>query len=538
MEKTKNQKLNSFKKSFWLFCLYAFSGIAFAMPFIYPSLWLLGWIAPFGVLFLEYFRTHKKDSYFRAWKRGFCFFWFFGFVIFSWFFYLYPMDFLGIDKTTAVAIVAVASIGLPAAQAIISAFLFVGIAFLQKKGFLHAHPFLLSAFIGAFYCLCEYAHTLTWVGVPWGRLAVGQVGCIFNVQSASLFGSYFLSFLLFFCASLFAFFLKKLKEESFRRGAVYIIVALCVFLSNFTFGAFRYASASSPEGEKITAAAVQGNIKYEKKRNIEHTLRTYHDLTKEAADSGAALIVWPETAIPFDINETYLIEDLFKRVACDNKIDLIATAFMSEGEDKLYNISRLVHPDGDIDDPIYCKRRLVPFGEFLPMKDFIKTVYPPLATLAEIEDPLSPGDSTAVFTSEKGKIASLICFDSIYEDLARESVRDGAELLVISTNDSWFMGSPALSQHNSHAILRAIENNRYIVRSANTGISSIISPSGEVLETVSEGVTGFAIADIEMINENTLYCTIGNTWLILCLVFCVSLPVFLVVYKRKDAKEK
>ncbi len=538
MKKTKTQKLNNFKESFWLFCLYAFSGIAFAMPFIFPSLWLLGWIVPFGVLFLEYFRSHRKDSYFRAWRRGFCFFWFFSFVIFSWFFYLYPMDFLGIDTATAVAIIAIASIGLPAAQAVISAFLFVGIAFLRRKGFISAHPFLLSAFVGAFYCLCEYAHTLTWVGVPWGRLAVGQVGCIFNVQSASLFGSYFLSFLLFFCASLFAFFLKRLRDASFRKGAVYIIVAACVFLSNFTFGIVRYISVSSSQGEKITAAAVQGNIKYEKKRNVEHTLRTYRDLTRDAAEAGAELIAWPETALPFDINETYLIEELFIKAATNNDVTLIATAFMSEGEDKLYNIARLVRPDGEIDDPIYAKRRLVPFGEFLPMKELIKTVYPPLATLAEIEDPLTPGDSTAVFTSDMGRIASLICFDSIYEELALQSVREGAELLVISTNDSWFMGSPALNQHNSHARLRAIENNRYIIRSANTGISSVISPAGEVLATVPEGVSGYVVADVEMISENTLYCIIGNSFLILCLVSSVSLPVFSAISRKKGEKKK
>ena len=100
-----------------------------------------------------------------------------------------------------------------------------------------------------------------------------------------------------------------------------------------------------------------------------------------------------------------------------------------------------------------------------------------------------------------------------------EAVRNGAEIIVISTNDSWFSDSAALDMHNGQARLRAIETGRYVVRSANTGISSIIDPMGNVKSELGALERGVVVSEISARSENTLYVYIGNLFAYLCLAF-------------------
>ena len=125
--------------------------------------------------------------------------------------------------------------------------------------------------------------------------------------------------------------------------------------------------------------------------------------------------------------------------------------------------------------------------------------------------------------SEVGRLGSLICFDSIYEQLALESTRDGAELFLVSTNDSWFFDSAGVYQHQSQSQLRAIECGRYFVRSANTGISTVISPDGELLAWIDPLERGYAVAEVEPTDTRTLYSVIGNTFVYLCIAGVAAL---------------
>ncbi|MBE6715281.1 MAG: hypothetical protein E7575_08455, partial [Ruminococcaceae bacterium] len=118
MKTTKVQKLSNLKKSFLLFCLYALSGALSAISFIFPSLWVIGWIAPCAVFFYEFSYSFTKDTYLKSWLRGACFFWFFGFLVFSWFLYLYPLDFLGFDPSSAIGVITLASGGIPLLQSL------------------------------------------------------------------------------------------------------------------------------------------------------------------------------------------------------------------------------------------------------------------------------------------------------------------------------------------------------------------------------------------------------------------------------------
>lgn len=533
MEKSKNKALRALLS----FLMYCASGMLCALPLLIPSLWIIGWAAPAPVLFCELCQKREKDSYVCAYLRGMSFFWFFGVVVFYWFSELYPLDFLGFTTSEALITVILATCGIPLLQAIVPAFGFVFICFVRKRSFCKFHPVLSSLLFASLFVLGEFSNTLTWAGVPWGKMAVGQVGFLPIVQSASLFGSYFITFIMIFAASLLALSVSSATKKERKRAIIFASAALMVFLSNLVFGAVRMALPERSE-DKITVAALQGNIRFEDKWADKegHTMAVYERLSKEASDKGADLILWPETAIPYDYSYNWRMSVFYDDLAPYTDSEIIVTSFESEG-DKLYNTARLLYSDGTVSDTVYKKRHLVPFGEYTPLEELIAAVFPPLAEMSAIEVPLSPGEGTEIMETAGGRVGCLICFDSIYETLSLESVADGAELLCISTNDSWFSGSSALRQHNAQAQLRAIENNRYIVRSANTGISSIISPKGEIIDSVGDSKEGYAIGDVAYIQERTLYSLTGNmiVWLSLSFIAFTCVLAF-IENKKRDKK--
>ena len=150
---------------------------------------------------------------------------------------------------------------------------------------------------------------------------------------------------------------------------------------------------------------------------------------------------------------------------------------------------------------------------------------------------LAPGEDSDLVYSQVGILGGLVCFDSIYENLALDSARDGAEVLVLGTNDSWFFDSAAVYMHNAQAKLRAVETGRYLVRSANTGISSIIDPDGRVLDEEPPLVPGYVIADISARRSPTAYTVIGNTFVYL-LIAAVGLLFISSMFPKTFGKLK
>jgi apolipoprotein N-acyltransferase len=112
-------------------------------------------------------------------------------------------------------------------------------------------------------------------------------------------------------------------------------------------------------------------------------------------------------------------------------------------------------------------------------------------------------------------------------------VRDGAEIIVLGTNDSWFLDSAAVYMHNAQAKLRAVETGRYIVRSANTGMSSIIDPNGVVLDEEPPLVGGYVIADVAVRDSATVYSVIGNLWVYALIAALLCLLSSIVIFERK-----
>ncbi len=497
-----------------------------ALTLIFPVIGLLEWVTMIPLFIGAYRLCEREDCTLRrAYGYGFLTVYVFYFVIYHWFVRLYPLDFVGMDNASSAVVIAAGWLGLPILQAVVGGLIFLVFRLMHKTAIFERAPILKPLAFAALWVIFEWSSTLSWTGVPWGRLCLGQIEMLPLLQSASLLGSYFVSFLILAVNGLIALLLLD-RAKSLLCG----IVAASIFVSNLLFGV-AVRLLPEKEGEILRVAVIQGNINSHEKwdsNSGSNIRRVYRDLSLAAAEQGAELIVWPESTLPYELNQSNYLKDYVSSLAIECDATLIVGAFYSDREaepKRNDNALFLVTSDGEICEDVYAKRHLVPFGEYVPMRTLIMTLIPPLAELSALDDDVTPGVDSALFDLPQGKLGSLICFDSIYEQLTLDSVRDGANLMLISSNDSWFYDSAAVYQHQAQAQLRAIESGRFVVRAANTGISTVISDEGELLAWIDPLTTGYRVADVQMRKNHTLYNVVGNLFVYLCIAFSLFLPI-------------
>lgn len=518
------------------FLMLALSGILTGLCLVIPKIGFLEWLTLVPCALFLLTLASKDGLRLRAlYGYGVFFFSAFYLVNFHWFVNLYPLDFIdGMTKGAALCVVIAAWIGLSLFQAVQGGLVFVlaGIVFRSSacRRFALLKPFALAG-IWAVY---EWLQTFGWWGVPWGRLPLGQSEYLVGLQTASWFGPYFVTFIIVAvnaCVALALADKNKLKLSC--------IVAAALFVFQYGAGTVIWFSHKNT-GETIKVAAIQGNISSHEKWDTSSSQKTrdvYEQYTREAAKKGAKIVVWPETALPYTLSKGSSYYRFAVDIAKENNVTILVGAFSRDENNAQYNSIICFAPDGSSLDNVYSKRRLVPFGEFVPLRSLIETLIPPLAELVMSGEEIAQGEGSQLFMLDEGALGSLICFDSIYEDLTRESVIDGAQLICLSTNDSWFTDSAALYMHNAQAQLRAIESGRYIVRSANTGISTVINSRGEVIAELDPLVDGMIVEDVYMRSNKTLYTVIGNLFVYLSALYIavmIALEVYAAMRKHRE----
>ena len=497
--------------------------VLMALCLLFPRIGALQWFALVPALYELFARQQRGELRCRkAYGLGFLYFYVFYLVVWHWFIELYPMEFAGVTKGEAIALIAICWLGLSLLQALLSALIFPVFMALSRTRALRKYPVLLPFLFACAYTVAEWAQTLTWAGVPWARLALGQMECGALMHSAALFGSYFLTFAIVAVNALIAYAILHLDR-------VKLCAALCaaVFLLNMGAGLIGYFTAQTGKENGIVVAAVQGNIGSSDKwtaSSSERSYAVYEKYTAEAAAAGAQLVLFPETFMPYRITAEDSLGIYVRKLAQKYGVTIRCGGFHYTA-DGAYNGVFTVYPDGTIDDTVYAKQRLVPFGEFVPLRPLVEILVPPLADMGMLSSDLDPGTHTAIVETAVGRVGTLICFDSIYENLTLAAVRDGAELICLSTNDSWFLDSAGIYMHHRQARLRAVESGRYIIRSADTGISSIIAPNGKSDAELPPLVEGVSISTVYPTQQRTLYSYIGNGFVYLLIVAELALAV-------------
>lgn len=175
----------------------------------------------------------------------------------------------------------------------------------------------------------------------------------------------------------------------------------------------------------------------------------------------------------------------------------------------------------------YNKSKLVVGVELMPYKSFIEPILGKvLLDFGGLSYSRGYDSFRKNFKSSQGfNISPIICFESIYGEYVTEYTRKGSNLFAIITNDGWWDVSEGHKQHLSYAKLRAIENRRNIVRSANTGISAVINYKGEIIKSIGYGEEGFINTEVSLLNKKTFYVIYGDFIFRLSLFFLIIITL-------------
>lgn len=509
-------------RSLPLLLLLALGAILTALTLMQPQ-WLgcFEWLTLIPI-FLAVYRMSEDGqlSLKRAYFYGFITVYLYCFLLYHWVVRMYPMNFLGITPGASIAIIAVAWLGLPFLQAFFGGWMFWLWKKISATDAVSRFPWLRPVVFSALWTVFEWTTTLGWIGVPWGRLALGQTACLPMLQSASLLGSYFVSFLILLVNGLLAYSIYFMTHRMLCR-----VGALLLAVTNLLFGALRMYLPKTSAQETVKVAVIQGNVDITERWSSSgwwNFREVYRELTAKAASEGAELVIWPESTFPYEINKDPSSLRFLSNLATANHVAMIVGALYEDEEGGLYNALYYVDPEGRVHEEVYFKRHLVPFGEYVPMRWLFEIIFPPLTQMTTFAD-LTEGDAPSLFETPWGTVGSLLCFDSIYEQLTLESVREGAEILIVASNDSWFYDSVGVTMHQMQAQLRAIESGREIARAACTGISSMIGSYGEVRASLGALTEGYLVSELQMNDTPTLYSILGNLWVWLCMLFLAFL---------------
>lgn len=325
-------------------------------------------------------------------------------------------------------------------------------------------------------------------GTPMGPLALSQWQRPVMLQISAWTGSYGVSFALVFiniCMSL-----AWLRLLQFRRlkGAFSWFNAdfyAGLSLIGLLFFAFLQSlpKEHKNESESFTVAVVQPNFAALKEWTAEENTERIKVLEKQiqrVALQNFDLLLLPEAVTANPILGDYETLTFFEsQVALLGKPILTGNTAHIISTDLWYNGVFLIRPNLGLDANFYAKRRLVPFGEYVPFP-----FYGFFKALGASQGSFAPGDSIALKSlSLKGRLynfASLVCYEDMFPNLARASVLGGADILFVATNDVWFGEEGAAEFHAAHSVLRAVENRRPVIRSGNAGWSGWIDPMGNV----------------------------------------------------------
>jgi apolipoprotein N-acyltransferase len=234
-------------------------------------------------------------------------------------------------------------------------------------------------------------------------------------------------------------------------------------------------------------------------------------MTRQAIGAGADLVIWSESALsPYRFEDSTEIVALVRRVAREGHVPiLIGSDQVARGRpDRWYNAAFLVRSDGS-DGGVYRKMHLVPFGEYVPLRRLLFFVGP---LVEAIGTGFAPGTEATVLPVDGHPISVAICYEVVYPSLVREFVVRGSELLTTITNDSWFGKTSAPYQHFEQASMRAIEEGRYLVRAANTGITGIVDPYGRVLERTDIFEQAVIVGHARFLRTVTPYARWGDVF--------------------------
>ena len=417
---------------------------------------------------------------------------------------------------------------------------FAVFGFLAKRVLSRDRRIFALFILPALWVALEWLKGVLFTGLPWMDLGYSLFQVPLLIQSADIFGHLGISYLIVLVNVYFVLVLEP-GQEFVARFFMTLVVAALLF-SVGIYSKVRYQDITELAGngqEQLRAGVVQGNIDQNMKWSQDMqrtTVDKYLRLTRQLAESDNPpdIVVWPETALPFYPTDNPYMTQIRGELAKEN-ITVLTGAPMYEVVSlekktvKFFN-SALLLDSTTLEEKRYDKSHLVPFGEYVPLKEFLPFLEPFVETVGDF----TAGEIVEPLTAGNARIGVLICFESVFPELSRKWVEQGANVLVNLTNDAWYGKSSAPHNSLAMAVLRSVEVRRSVIRCANTGISAFISPLGEVANESDLFVDWAGSSQTALISTRTFWVQWGRYFGPLCVLVLCATVLYIIRYGKRE----
>ncbi|MBV9497433.1 MAG: apolipoprotein N-acyltransferase [Acidobacteria bacterium] len=368
----------------------------------------------------------------------------------------------------------------------------------------------------------EYGRTYLLTGFPWNLIAAAIADYTSFIQIDRVAGPYLVGAMILLPSIVIAWWVTQ-PAPGIRRLFVVAPIAIVMFVWWGTGLVAAKLNVRTNGTPPMRAALLQPNISQEMRWSRENVIEIYQrmiGMTDEAVKHNVATVIWPESTVPLSFSSTDFYRDEIENVSRTYNVDVILGSVAEDAAqpDKIWNAAFLVSGGKTIGH--YDKIRLVPFGEYVPLRKalfFAKKLVHEVGefTFGTRETPLDG----------KFRYGPAICYEIVYPQITRTQVRNGADVLVTITNDAWYDGTSAPRQHLNQARLRAVEDDRWLLRAGTTGISAVVNPAGEIVHELPMGRQGIIYAEFQPRQSTTPYVRFGDwfAWLAILATFAVAI---------------
>ena len=463
----------------------------------YSSLGFVVWFSLIPFLYL----VHGLDSYKEIIK--YTFFW--GLLYhFTTIFWLSSN--VGTDKISAIVSM-IATILYLSTNTIL-----IGVVWYRLKSFFPKYSIFLLAIV---WTSIEFIKSYGLLAFPWVSIANTQIDYFYLIQIVEYTGIYGITFWLLVLNG-YGYYCLKTKF-SYIKTFQYTLIIVTPFIIGFI------CLITSKEFQKdYQISLIQPNINLSDSRDYSKSsilLNLLIDKTKKCINEGSSLVIWPEAALPFhNLQNKNTLKYINNNLLATTNASVLSGDIIFE-DSKTYNSVVLFDNNGVKD--VYKKQIPVPLAEQVPLSD----TFPALKNINIGVANYSSGTDDVVFELNDKKFSSLICYESTFPEINRRHVKKGAQFITFLVNDAWYTTWPEPEQHAKQSILRAIENRKSVVRCANTGISLVINPLGEITERLDLNLDGSITTNINTNNYITFYTKFGNVFSYILLTILMVLLV-------------
>ena len=358
----------------------------------------------------------------------------------------------------------------------------------------------------------EYVRTYLFTGFPWNLIAAAIVDLTSFVQFDRVAGPYLLGAMIVVPSAIAAWWILN-PATGIKR--LFVASGTIIFL--FVWWASGLVAAklfTRPSGQPMaTAALLQPNISQQMRWSNENVITIYQrmvGMTVDAFGHGVKVVIWPESTVPLSFAATDFFRDSVEELSREHDADIMLGSVAEDQAqpNRLWNAAFLVSSGRIIGH--YDKIKLVPFGEYVPMRTMLFFAEKLVHDVGEFEFGTRDTPLDGRF-----RYGPAICYEVVYPQIGRQQVVHGANVLVTITNDAWYDGTSAPRQHLNQARLRAVETDRFLLRAGTTGISALVDPAGQIRKQIPMGQQGIIYAEFEPRHSKTGYVRFGDwfAWL-------------------------